>query len=346
MKQLDLAAMETRVKQSAQKTTLEHQQMENQMKLLQLSQAVSQMDQAKKYIFSFSSQEGTQMTLSNEPVDIGKRRVFDDIWTTNKHLSSTSHYSDYGKKLLSLGVVFNHSEFKSYMDQLLGVSRESHNNSRVDKRLEMLGKLHKESGVYLFQTGPAYQYRFLSWNPSSDERFQAQIAQLAGNPRYVIHKGRLQQYYASDLWEPALYTDKLPAFMPYKLPSFEDDVGLDVQGTGYNNVRQFKHMSVAPTFLAYLVTDDPTIGLNDIRSRWFRLPRQHKGAGSIDRMLVIEDTVREIWRTRDSIPVSKSTSVCLPPTTSSIWWFQWAPLLNTRTSTKETQTRNCRRPTW
>ena len=91
------------------------------------------------------------------------------------------------------------------MDQLLGVSRES----RLDKRLEMLGKLHKESGVYLFQTGPAYQYRFLPWNPSSDE-----------------------QYYASDLWEPVLYTDKFPAFMPYKSPSFEDNVGLDVQGTG------------------------------------------------------------------------------------------------------------------
>ena len=203
------------------------------------------------------------MSLCNEPVDISKRRQFDDIWTTNKDLYGV--IPDLTKRLLTLEVVSNQYEFKIYINHLLGTSKESHNNSVLHKRVETPKTLNKVSGVYIFQTGPAYDYRFYPWNPITDERFESQIANLAGNPRYVIQKGHQKQHFASDLWDHVLYTDMFPAFMPYKTSSFDVNIGLDVQGNGYNNVSTSIKLSSTPTFTAALATDDkvPSISLND-----------------------------------------------------------------------------------
>lgn len=279
MYQLDLQAKTLEAKQAALRQQAERSRIENNLKLFELDQAKEKMTSGKKYTFIFTREGGTRLVPSNKACDPEDRRKFDDIWMTSDNLLDDGiAWEDYARKMTALNVVANPIDFKRYIDKLVKKTRWRSDASILKRRRATLKTLNKDSGVYLFQTGPAASYSFYAWD-GQQQPPESALELMYGNPRYVVHRAR-GMLYASDLWEPILYTQRFPVDMPYMSQNFTLDQGIDSRGVVYDGVST-PARGIAPAYMSVSVMDlgrAPGLEVSDIKTVWFEVPRANESA--------------------------------------------------------------------
>lgn len=291
MQQLELQVKTVEAKEAAQRQQAEMLRIENNLKLLELDQAREKMVSGKKYTFIFTREEGTRLVPSNEPCNPEDRIRFDDIWRTNDNLLSGSAWEDYARKMTSLKVVTNPIDFRQYIDKLIRKTQWRSDTSVMKRRITMLDTLKKDSGVYLFQTGPAASYSFYVW-AGQHQKAGPTLERMYGNPRYVVHRAN-GSLYTSDLWEPILYTQMFPVDMPYISQHFEMDQGIDSCGVVYNGVST-PARGTAPVYMSVPLMDlgrMPGLDINDIKTVWFEVPRVKENA--FQKYYQMDDAMRQ-----------------------------------------------------
>ena len=291
MYQLDLQVKTLEAKQAAQRQQAERSRLENNLKLLELDQTRERIASGKKYTFLFTRQGGTRLVPSNEPCDPEDRRKFDNIWATSDSLLGGA-WEDHARKMTSLNVVTNPIDFKRYIDKLTKKTQWRSDESILKRRMATLEALNKDSGVYLFQTGPAASYSFYVWDGQQQPAAGSSLELMYGNPRYVVHRARGGALYTSDLWEPILYSQTFPVDMPYTSQNFAMDQGIDSRGAVYNGVST-PARGTAPVYMSVPVMDlgrAPGLEVNDIKTVWFELPRANES--SFKKYYQLDDAMR------------------------------------------------------
>ena len=295
MKQLDLQMIGFANKQAVHAQQLEKLKLDTELQLLEMEQARNRMTNAKMHVFGFSPEEGTSLTLSTHPCDVYKRQEFDQIWNTQADALRQDQFDDLAKRLVSLNVVANPVAFKRYINQLTQRAARGVDDSILKKRADLLTKyLSKTSGVFVFQTGPVFEYAFVPWQPSdSAVGSPLTVAQMFGNPRYAVHLGRGNRLFAADLWEPALVRDRFPVNMPYPSPqAFKRHDGVDSYGTLYSDVYVTPSADDPEAFRAPVAGPPGGLEVTDIKTTWFKLPQGGRTDPVYGKYYAAEDAVK------------------------------------------------------
>ena len=286
MAQLNYQAKNQEMQQANQIQQAEKSRIECNIKLLELDQFKQRLISGKKYAFIFTREGGARLIPSNEPCNPEDRQRFDEIWSINDNLLAIDRkWEEYARKMTGLNVIANPIEFKWYIDKLVKKTPWS-GESILRKRLTLLTTINKDSGVYLFQTGPSSNYSFYDWagvkSPTSPER-------MLGNARYVVHSAN-GLLYAADLWEPILYTHRFPVDMPYMSENFNVNQGIDSRGVVYNEVTTPPRGTAQPFMSVPTTERSPELEISDIKTVWFEIPRANDKA--LDKYYQLDDAMR------------------------------------------------------